>query len=142
MRSEGDRWDPATVVGLKSTDSVLVIGNAAFMPWLTEVARDIMSVRKPSELVQLIKEGDKFDKIILPKEAAFSNDLIPLISSLLDNEEGYQGLFVAFPPNDGWNIGQAMDFYFPNARQWWLSTTFGDVFISDPHGYSWRFTHG
>ena len=83
MRSDGERWDPATVIGIKNIDEILVVGNPAFMPWLIEVCGDITSVRKPSDLAALVREGEKFDKVILPRESTFSPDLLPLAAALL-----------------------------------------------------------
>lgn len=134
-------WDPSTVIGLKATDSVLVIGNPAFMPWLSEVARDITSVRKPGELAAFIKEGERFDKIILPRESNFSADLIPLIGALLENNELHRGVFVTFPSDDGWTTEQAIEFYYPDARTWRHSTQFGDVIVSEFNNSSWRYIY-
>ena len=139
MRNDGDRWDPATVIGLKSTDEVLVIGNPAFMPWLVEVCMDVSSVRKPNELVALVREGEKFDKVVLPRESTFSNDLLPLAAALLKNGDMEHGLFVSFPSDDGWSTEQAADFYFPEARRWFIDSTFGNIFLAELIGSSWRF---
>lgn len=111
------------------------------MPWLAEVARDITSARKASDLVALVKEEERFDKVILPRESNFSADMIPLIATLLDDHTT-RGIFVAFPSDDGWSIEQAAEFYFPDCRQWAFPTQFGDVFIAEFNPTTWRFIHG
>ena len=110
------------------------------MPWLAEAARDITSVRKPSELANFIREEEKFDKVILPRESNFSADLIPLVGAILEDSDLHRGLFIVFPADDGWSLEQAIDFYYPEARTWRNSTQFGDVIMSEFHGSSWRFT--
>jgi hypothetical protein len=136
MESENGVWDPASVVGLRETDEVLVVGNPAFMPWLTSVARDLTSVRKLSELATLAQEGEEFDKVIIPRETSFSAEHVMFAGPLLKTGGG---LIVVFPPDDGWTVQRAIDFYYPDARNWDLETTFGRVLVSQLDGVSWRF---
>jgi hypothetical protein len=121
---------------------VLVIGNPAFMPWLSDVCRDISSVRKPGELAMLIKEGEQFDKVILPRESIFSPDLVPLVAALLKDAETERGIFVVFPPGDGWTESAGVDLYFPEGRSWELDSTFGQVQLFELAPTSWRMIHG
>lgn len=140
MRSEGERWDPATVCGLHNLQEVLVVGNAAFMPWLTEVCKDVTSIRKPTELAQLARDGEQFDRVIISRETTFTPELIASIGPLLRNEsEHSHGLMIAFPSDDGWAIEQATNFYYPEAREWAFDTTFGAVLIAELNGVSWRY---
>ena len=143
MPNEHDgKWDPATVIGLNQFDEILVIGNPAFMPWLSDVCRDISSVRKPGELTTLIKEGEQFDKIILPRESTFSPDLVPLVAALLKNSDTERGMFVVFPSGDGWTESAGVDLYFQEGRSWELDTTFGQVQLFELAPTSWRMIHG
>ena len=136
------KWDPATVIGLKSTDEVLVIGNAAFMPWLTEICRDVSSVKKVGELQALVNEGEQFNKVIISREVSFTAEMIPYCGPLLKHDEAESGFLVVFAPDDGWSIEQAVEFYYPEARTWQYDTMFGHVFIAETHGVSWRFANG
>lgn len=135
-------WDPATVIGLKRTDEVLVIGNAAFMPWLTDVCGDVSSVRKPVDVAALVQEGEEFDKIILPREASFSPDLVPLLAALLKNSDLERGMIVIFPSDDGWSQLSDVGAYFPEARQWEAVSSFGLVQMFELPPTSWRMIHG
>jgi hypothetical protein len=139
MQSESGKWDPATVIGLKSHDEVLVIGNPAWMPWLFQVAHDISSVKKLSELEQLVREGEEFDKIVVARETSMNHEFFAFAGPLLKRGENESGLFVVFPPDDGWNADEGMNFYYPEARTWKIDTTFGRAFIAEPLGTSWRF---
>jgi hypothetical protein len=139
MQSENGRWDPATVIGLKSSDRVLVVGNAAFLPWLPPVfdksEHNLVSVRKVSEIETLLHEGQHFDKIILARETAYSHDHV-----LRAGAFGAQ--LVYFPQDDGWQFEQSVEFYYPGVRTWKFDSTFGQVIIAEPHGASWRVIHG
>ena len=137
--SEDGRWDPATVIGLKHTDEILVIGNAAFMPWLTQVCSDVTSVKRVSDLSMLVKEGEQFNKIIVAREANLTSEMVSFFGPLLKHDEIESGFLVAFPPDDGWSLDQLLEFYYPEARKWELDTTFGHVTIAETHGVSWRF---
>jgi len=139
MQSEGSKWDPATVIGLRSCDEVLVVGNPAFMPWLFSVAHDITSVKKLSDLEMLVREEEEFDKIIIARETAFVHEMVSFAGPLLKRQPGESGILVAFQPDDGWTLNEAVGFYFPEARTWEIDTTFGRAFIAEPLGTSWRF---
>lgn len=136
MQSDGDRWDPATVIGLKNTDHVLVVGNANFMPWLTDVCHDVKSVRKISELKRYADNRSVWDKVIIARETTFVADLVKMIAPLLDHRNN--GMFISFPSDDGWSIEQAMNFYHPNAQVTLINSTFGAVFMADLRDAGWR----
>jgi hypothetical protein len=135
MVNENGRWDPATVTGLKSSDKVLVIGNAAFLPWLTVLfekhSENLVSVRKISEIEALLHEGVHFDRIILTRETTYSHDHV-----LRAGAFGAQ--LICFPTDDGWSIEQSVEFYYPEAIVRKSDSTFGTIVVAEPHGFSWR----
>lgn len=137
MTSEDGRWDPATVVGLRSSDQVLVIGNPAMMPWIGPIFENrednLLSARRPTELEALLRDGRRFDKMILSRETQFSHDHLLRAAAF-----GAQLVF--FPQSEGaaWQVEQSLDFYYPGARMWKLDSTFGPVLVAEPQGCSWR----
>jgi hypothetical protein len=135
MQNENGLWDPATALGLRNFDHVLVIGNAAFIPWLTQLfaqtSDHLVSVRRPAEIETLLHEGYKFDRMILPKETVYSHDHLLRVAAL-----GAQ--LICFPTDDGWSIDQSIEFYYPTARRWKFETTYGTVMVAEPVGASWR----
>ena len=137
MRSEGDRWDPATSVGLKGTDEVLVLGNPAFMPWLSDVNHHVDSARKNGELKSLLREKREFDKVIISREHDFSPDVVAMVGPLLRHDGC--GLLIAFPADDGWTFEQAVSFYYPEAQVRTFETTFGTAITVNINGVSWRY---
>ena len=138
MQSENDRWDPATVIGIKSSDRVLVVGNPAFLPWLTVVFEkypdNLVAVRKVSEIETLMHENQHFDKVILTRETTYSHDHL-----LRAGAFGAQ--LICFPTDDGWTTEQSIEFYYPEVRTWKFDSTFGPIVIAEPHGASWRVIH-
>lgn len=136
MANEDGRWDPATVIGLRSCDRVLVLGNAAFLPWLTlffdQHPDNLVSAKRPAEVESLIRAGEKFDLVVLPRDAAWSHDHLLRAAAL-------GAKLVCFPQGDGWQIEQSVEFYYPTARSWSFDSTFGPVLIAEPQGSSWRF---
>lgn len=136
MVSEDGRWDPATALGIKSSDRVLVVGNAAFLPWLPPIFENIhednlVSARKVSEIEALLHEGHHFDKIILARETTYSHDHVLRAGA-------FKAQLIYFPQDDGWQFEQSVEFYYPGARTWKFDTTFGPAIIAEPHGASWR----
>jgi hypothetical protein len=135
MTSEDGRWDPATVLGLRSTDSVLVAGNPAMMPWLTTFFQEnigqVVAARRPSELEQLLHLGTRFDKFILSRETTFTADHLLRAGA-------FRAALVTFPTDSGWAVEQAMDVYYPTGRWWRFDSTFGPVVVAHPWGASWR----
>jgi len=133
--NENGRWDPATVTGLRSSERVLVIGNPAFLPWLTTLFEkhpdNLISVRKISEIEALLHEGAHFDRVILTRETTYSHDHI-----LRAGAFGAQ--LICFPADDGWSIEQSVQFYYPDAMGWEFDSTFGKIIINQPYGFSWR----
>ena len=135
MRSEDGIWDPATAIGLRSSDRVLVIGNPAFMPWLTQVfvadPDNLVSVRKASEIEALLHGGAHFDRVIIARETAYSHDHLLRAGA-------FHTQLICFPTDDGWSIDQSIEFYYPTARRWRFETTFGPAVVAEPAGASWR----
>jgi len=133
--SENDRWDPATVTGLRSSERVLVIGNPAFLPWLTTLFEkhpdNLVAVRKISEIEALLHEGAHFDRVLLTRETTYSHDHV-----LRAGAFGAQ--LICFPADDGWSIEQSVQFYYPDANFRKFDSTFGIVIIAEPYGFSWR----
>lgn len=135
MLSEDGRWDPATALGLRSSERVLVVGIPAFLPWLTELyaarPENLVGARKPSEIEAFLKEGQHFDRVILTKETAYSHDHLLRAGAM-------HAQLVFFPSDDGWQADRSVEFYYPEARSWKFDTTFGPVAVVEPHGPSWR----
>jgi hypothetical protein len=135
MVSEDGRWDPATITGVKSSDRVLVVGNPAFLPWLGLIFEkhpgNLVAVRRISEIEALLKAGEKFDKIILARETAYSHDHLLRAGA-------FHAQLIYFPQDDGWQFEQSMEFYYPTSRMWKFDSTFGTVVIAEPEGASWR----
>ncbi len=136
MTSDGDKWDPATALNFRDTDSVLVVGNPGFMPWLFSVCRDITSVKKLSELAALVSARREFDRIVIARETQFVHEMVSYAGPLLKRESGS---FVVFQGDDGWSSKQAFDFYYPEACFWEIDTTYGRALVGEPRGTSWRF---
>lgn len=137
MHSEGSKWDPATSIGLKGNDKVLVLGNAAFMPWISEVAYNVTSTKKQGEIRGMAIDKEEFDKVIIAREHGFSPDIVAAVGPLLRHDGG--GLLIAFPADDGWAFEQAVSFYYPEAHVRTVETTFGTALIVNVNGVSWRF---
>lgn len=139
MQNEGNLWDPATVLGLRKNEIVLVIGNPAFLPWLTvffsEAPHHLVAVKRPSEIEQLMRDGHHFDKIILAKETQYSHDHLLRAAAL-------RGQLVYFPQDDGWQFEQSVEFYYPEANVRKFESTFGPIMTADAYGASWRIIHG
>ena len=132
MQSEDGKWDPATITGIKSSDRILVIGNAAFMPWLAQVNPDnVVEVRKVSEIETLLRNNEHFDKIIVAREVQFTNDHILRAGA-------FKAQLIVFPTDDGWQFDQAFEFYYAGANVWKFESTFGPVIVAEPVGVSWR----
>jgi hypothetical protein len=133
------KFDAAVVCGYKSADNVLVIGNSAFVEWLTKKS-NVKSVKKSKDIEKLIKSGIKFDKVILGKDIQFSDENIIRAGLLLRHDEGGTGLLVYFPGNDGdeWQFRRSFEFYYPTSNMWTFDTTNGRVIISEPFNTSWR----
>lgn len=136
MRNEEGRWDPATVLGLRSDQNVLVVGNAAFMHWLTSENERITSSRKLGELAQFAVEHD-YDLVIIGRETEFSRDHLSVAEQALRNRGG---LLAYFPRSEAeaWAFQQQVEFYHPEAQVWDLDTTFGRVIFTNLSGRSWR----
>jgi hypothetical protein len=138
MVSEGNRWDPATVTGVKSSDRVLVTGNPALIPWLglifEQYPNNLQSARKASDIEARMLAGEIFDKVILPREATYSHDHL-----LRAGVFGAQ--LIMFPKDEGevYALEQSFQFYYPTSRRWVLDSTYGTIFIMEPQGSSWRF---
>lgn len=139
MTNEDGRWDPATVLGLRNTDDVLVVGNAALLPWLTTFFQDkpdrLVSVKRLGDVEAYIRDGQVFDRLIIAKETGWSNDHVLRAAAL-------KAQLVVFPKDDGWQVENAVEFYYPGANCWRLETTYGYVTVAEPHGASWRIIHG
>jgi hypothetical protein len=139
MVSEAGVWDPATVLGIKSSDKVLVIGNAAFLPWLAPIfeqyEHNLVSAKRNSELEYLLHENEHFDKVILARETPFSNDHVLRAAA-------FKAQLIYFPQDDGWQFEQSVEFYYPGVRVWKFDTTFGPAVMAEPYGASWRIIHG
>ena len=135
MQSENGVWDPATALGLRNSDRVLVIGNPAFIPWLTQLFASnpdaLVSAKRPSEIEALLHEGAVFDRVIIPRETVYSHDHLLRAGAL-------RAQLICFPSDDGWSVEQSADFYYPTARRWRFETTFGTAVVVEPAGASWR----
>ena len=142
MQDDNGRWDPATVIGLKSNEDVLVVGNAAFMPWLNEICSDVTSARKSNDLLQLVKEQEQFSKVIFARETNVVNEMIPLAAALLKNDEFEKGTMIFIPNSDGWAEKNVVDFYFPEAIIREFDSSFGQIIAVEAPPTSWRIIHG
>jgi hypothetical protein len=127
------------VIGLKGHEAVLVIGNSAFNPWLTEHdGKDlIFSAPRPREAEKFLRDGAKFEKVVIGREVSYSNDNILRAAALLTPGDG---LLAFFPgdESDEWQFKRALEFYYPTAQVWEAETTYGRVVMSNPFGASWR----
>ena len=135
MQNEDGRWDPATVLGLRSSDRVLVVGNPAFLPWLTQLYSnntDFVTVRKIAEIETLLKSGKRFDRVVLTRETSYSHDHVLRAGA-------FHAQLICFPTDDGWTIERSIEFYYPTARMWKFDSMFGMIVVAEPQGSSWRF---
>lgn len=126
-------FDPATVIGLQSHHQVLVLGNPAFLPWLTNENENISSSRKTSEAVRAVQTGD-FDRVVVGREFDFSHWTGLALARV--GLSRHHGLLVFFPKNEGeaWQFKQNAEFAFPLSRVWENNTTFGQVIVADLQG--------
>lgn len=139
MLSDPARWgeegvfDPATVIGLQRWQHVLVLGNAAFLPWLTKENENIVSARKINDAVKLVQNGD-FDRIVVGREFDFSHWTALAVARVGLHHQ--RGILVYFPKNEGdaWQFKQNIDFAFPGSRVWESNTTFGQVIQAEING--------
>lgn len=141
---EDGKYDPYTVLGLKSTDAVLVIGNPAFLPWLTYEHGDVYDARRAADAEKLIRDGTRFDRVIIGRETQFSNDHILRAGALIERARHGTGLLVYFPKDEGeaWQFKESVEFYYPGARTWEHKSSFGDIITAEPIGASWRLIMG
>ena len=127
------------MLGFKSADRVLVIGNPGFMPWLTSSCADITSVKRTTELKALVLEGKKFDRIVVARESQFEHEMAAYAGPLLAVGENEGGALVVFHKEDGWQAREAVRFYYPEARSWEFDTTYGRALMAEVRGVSWRY---
>ena len=118
------------MIGLQSHHRVLVLGNPAFLPWLTKENRNVSSARKTNEAVRFAQNGD-FDRVIVGREFDISHWSNLAIAQVALIARG--GLLVYFPKNEGdaWTFSQNLGFAFPLCRVWDTNTTFGRVIMVD-----------
>lgn len=128
------------MIGLKSSDHVLVIGNPAFLTWLPPVferyPEHLKSARKHSQIDAIVRSGEQFDKLILTRETAYTHEHTLYAGAL-------RAQLVVFPRSEGdaFHVEQSVEFYYPGARIWKLDSTFGPVLVAEPYGASWRIVH-
>lgn len=137
--SAGDELpDPASVIGVRGSDRVLVVGNPAFMPWLCELFNNtrmggsVTSVRKAADLTKLVASGKKFDRVIVSRESSYSHEHLLSAGAMCAQ-------LTVLPQDDGWEFRQSAEFYYPTARVLSFETTHGTVMTAEPEGSSWRF---
>jgi hypothetical protein len=73
--------------------------------------------------------------MVLAREVQYSHDHVLLAAAL-------RAQLVCFPADDGWQLEQSVEFYYPDARTWRFDTTFGFAVAAEPRGPSWRILHG
>jgi hypothetical protein len=131
---EDGRWDPGTVIGIKKSDVILVVGNPAWMPW---VPKNVVSTKnKVNEIVGLIADGHLFDKIIIGKEVQYTNELSELLGNLL-----VPGGFVVFFPKDSgaeWQFVSSVEFHHPEVTLRNNESLHGRIIMASFNGSSWR----
>jgi hypothetical protein len=137
MRSEGDRWDPATVLGLENHEHVVVLGNPAFMSWISSAAGHVTSVRRLAELERLRTSGFQFHRVIAGREFDMGREFIVASAAVLKRG----GLLAFFPKDDSsaWNFKNAFEFYYPNCVLREHDSLDGRIIECEPVGTSWRF---
>jgi hypothetical protein len=139
MVSEEGRWDPATALGLRSSERALVVGNPAFLPWIGTLyehrPENLEAARKPNDIATLVRDGQEFRWMVLAREVPYSHDHVLLAAALAAE-------LVCFPSDDGWQMEQSIEFYYPDAPIWRFDTTFGIAVAAAPRGPSWRVIHG
>jgi hypothetical protein len=132
MLSDPGRWgdegkfDPATVVGLRNYHRVLVIGNPAFLPWLTRESLNITAGKKPNEVFrQLDPHG--YDRVVVGRENETPLQLI--LAQAAVALAPTQGVLVMFPTNetDAWELRNNVEFFYPGSEIWENDSTFGRV---------------
>lgn len=115
------------MIGLNSHQRVLVLGNPAFLPWLSRENKNIVSARKLNDAVKIATVDKGFDRLIVGREFDFShwNNLMIAAAALATN----RGVLVYFPKNesDGWAFRRNIEFAYPLSNVWETGTTFGHV---------------
>jgi len=131
MLSDPSRWgedgkfDPATVIGLNPHQSVLVIGNPAFLPWLTKETNNIVSARRPNEILKALEHD--YDRVIVGRE--YEIDFKLLLAQAEVALKKHQGVLVVFPAkeSDEWQLKNNIDAFNHGSKVWESDTTFGRV---------------
>ena len=144
IRSESGRYDPLTVLGWQKHDTILVFGNSAFIPWLHQEGAMVWDAPRPREAEQFLKDGSKFNRIVIDRAVTFSQDHVLRAGALLEGPYGGPGQLIFFPKDDGsaFEFRSTVEFYYPTARVWNLDTTYGPVIIAEIGGKSWRMLNG
>lgn len=116
-----------------------MVGNPAFLPWLTDLFKNhpghLIWTKKNGEIEEMMREGTQFGHYILAKETQYSHDHLLRAAAL-------RAQLVFFPQDDGWQVEQSVEFYYPEANIRRFDTTFGQVMTVDAQGASWRVIHG
>lgn len=122
-------FDPATVIGLQSHHQVLVLGNPAFMPWLTQENNNIASTKKLNELERLVSSD--YDRVIIGREYDANHWTTNACAQVALAAK--RGLMIYFPKSEGdaWTFMQSLEFAFPLSRVWDVNSTFGRVIMVD-----------
>lgn len=126
-------FDPASVIGLQNHHHVLVLGNAAFLPWLTKENVNIASARKVNEAVKIVQIDD-FDRVVVGREYDMTHWTSLAIAHVGLNKR--RGVLAFFPKNEGeaWTFKQNVEFAFPLSQVRESNTTFGQVIQVELHG--------
>jgi hypothetical protein len=120
------------VTGLKSRDSVLIVGNNATFPWLKKHVYEVSYVKKTSELNALLKSGAEFDRIFVARENILDSRLVSKVARLVA-----RGGLVCFFSDDQ-DLREAfsklVELDYPTANVWNFETNVGPVVVSDTRG--------
>jgi hypothetical protein len=121
------RFDPATVIGLQSHHRVLVIGNAAFLPWLTRENENVVSARRSAEIVRELDEGHDFDRVIVGREVEIEHHELLLQAEIALVQR--HGLLIYFPSSEGdaWSFKERVEFFNPGSHVWDNDSSFGRI---------------
>lgn len=125
------------MIGLRSSDRTLVLGNPALQPWLPPIFEKhpdfLASARRSADLRSFIEMDARFEKIIVGREVSLNKEDVLIAGAL-------HAQLVVFPQDEAaaWQFKQYFEFYYPEGTLREFDSTFGRIITAEAYGFSWR----
>lgn len=122
----------ADVVGLKRTNSVLLLGGNFVLPTLKKYVHSVEQAKKNTQVNKLLFSGIKFDRVFLARENVLDEVFVLKAARLID----VQGLVCFFSEEDGMRaaFSDIIERNFPAADVWNFESTVGKMVVTNAHG--------